>query len=84
MYGDVAALDHIDLTIEQGDDVTLLGPSGSGKTTTLNLIAGFTEVTEGEILVAGQPMMSTPAHNQALAWCSSITPCSAHDCQAEH
>ncbi|MFH7322338.1 ABC transporter ATP-binding protein [Aeromicrobium sp. JJY06] len=66
LYGDAAAVDHIDLNVEPGEFVSLLGPSGSGKTTTLNLIAGFDEVTEGEILVDGKPMMRTPAHKRGV------------------
>ena len=40
-YGDVAAVDGVDLEIARGEFFTLLGPSGSGKTTTLRMIAGF-------------------------------------------
>ena len=40
-FGDVAAVDGIDLDIARGEFFTLLGPSGSGKTTTLRMIAGF-------------------------------------------
>ena len=40
-YGDVAAVDGIDLDVQRGEFFTLLGPSGSGKTTTLRLVAGF-------------------------------------------
>ena len=40
-YGDVVAIDHLDLEIAAGEFFTLLGPSGSGKTTTLRMIAGL-------------------------------------------
>ena len=40
-YGDVAAVDGVDLDVARGEFFTLLGPSGSGKTTTLRMIAGF-------------------------------------------
>ena len=49
-FDDIAAVDHIDLAVEQGEFVTLLGPSGCGKTTTLRTIAGFYQPDEGEIL----------------------------------
>ena len=52
-YGDVVAVDSIDLEIEAGEFFTLLGPSGSGKTTTLRLIAGFERPDEGRIELSG-------------------------------
>jgi putative spermidine/putrescine transport system ATP-binding protein len=52
-YGDVVAVDHVDLEIEQGEFFTLLGPSGSGKTTTLRLIAGFERPDEGRVELSG-------------------------------
>jgi putative spermidine/putrescine transport system ATP-binding protein len=52
-YGDVVAVDHLDLEIEAGEFFTLLGPSGSGKTTTLRLIAGFERPDEGRIELSG-------------------------------
>jgi putative spermidine/putrescine transport system ATP-binding protein len=52
-YGDVVAVDRVDLEIPAGEFFTLLGPSGSGKTTTLRLIAGFERPDEGRIEVAG-------------------------------
>jgi len=52
-YGDVVAVDHVDLEIEPGEFFTLLGPSGSGKTTTLRLIAGFERPDEGRIELSG-------------------------------
>jgi iron(III) transport system ATP-binding protein len=59
-YGDVAAVDDVSLRIEHGLLVCLLGPSGCGKTTTLRLIAGFMEPTEGEIQV-GERVVSSPS-----------------------
>ena len=52
-YGDVVAVDHVDLEIEAGEFFTLLGPSGSGKTTTLRLIAGFERPDEGHVELLG-------------------------------
>ena len=53
-YGDVVAVDHVDLEIAAGEFFTLLGPSGSGKTTTLRLIAGFERPDEGRIELHGR------------------------------
>ncbi|MEN3312001.1 MAG: putative spermidine/putrescine transport system ATP-binding protein [Actinomycetota bacterium] len=52
-YGDVVAVDRVDLEIPTGEFFTLLGPSGSGKTTTLRLIAGFERPDEGRIELGG-------------------------------
>jgi putative spermidine/putrescine transport system ATP-binding protein len=52
-YGDVVAVDRVDLEIPPGEFFTLLGPSGSGKTTTLRLIAGFERPDEGRIELGG-------------------------------
>jgi len=59
-YGAVAAVDDVSLRIDHGQLVCLLGPSGCGKTTTLRLIAGFLEPTEGEIHV-GDRLVSSKA-----------------------
>ena len=58
-FGKVRALQHFNLQVNTGDMVALLGPSGCGKTTTLRLIAGFEEPTEGEIHVDGKLVAST-------------------------
>ena len=51
-FGDVAAVDGVNLEIEDGEFVVFLGPSGCGKTTTLRCIAGLEEATSGDILFA--------------------------------
>jgi spermidine/putrescine transport system ATP-binding protein len=58
------AVDQIDLTIDSGEFFSLLGPSGCGKTTTLRLIAGFEQPTEGTILLDGVEMTHTPPHRR--------------------
>jgi iron(III) transport system ATP-binding protein len=58
-YGSLAVVDAVSLKIDHGLLVCLLGPSGCGKTTTLRLIAGFVEPTEGEIAVGGK-LVSSP------------------------
>jgi putative spermidine/putrescine transport system ATP-binding protein len=59
-YGDVAAVDGIDLDIRRGEFFTLLGPSGSGKTTTLRVIAGFERPDEGSVELAGVDVSGRP------------------------
>ena len=53
MYGEVVAVDGVDLEIAPGEFFTLLGPSGSGKTTTLRVIAGFERPDAGHVELAG-------------------------------
>src|SRR5215472_7395786 len=61
-YGDVVALDGVDLEIRQGEFFTLLGPSGSGKTTLLRLIAGFERPDGGAIYLAGREISKVPPY----------------------
>jgi len=63
-YGDVVAVDRIDLDIAQGEFFTLLGPSGSGKTTTLRMIAGFELPDEGEVRLRGVDVADQPPFNR--------------------
>ena len=65
-YGAKAVVDEIDLTIEPGEFMTFLGPSGSGKTTTLNMIAGFTQVDEGMLHIYGKPVAKLPPHKRDI------------------
>src|SRR5262245_27708333 len=59
-YGDVAAVDGVDLEVDRGEFFTLLGPSGSGKTTTLRLIAGFEIPDGGRVELAGREVSDDP------------------------
>ena len=65
-YGEVVALHEVDLSVEEGEFVTLLGPSGSGKTTMLNLIAGMIAPTSGRIFIAGKDATQTPPNKRGL------------------
>ncbi|HET7690469.1 MAG TPA: ABC transporter ATP-binding protein [Nocardioidaceae bacterium] len=58
-YGDVTAVDGLDLDIRDGEFFSMLGPSGSGKTTVLRLIAGFERATAGRIELAGEDVTAT-------------------------
>ena len=58
-FGDVVAVDDMNLEIEEGEFVTLLGPSGCGKTTTLRMIAGLEMPTSGSVYLEGQDVTYT-------------------------
>ncbi len=63
-FGTETVVDHLDLDIESGEFFSLLGPSGCGKTTTLRMIAGFSDPTEGSISVGGEDVTATPPHKR--------------------
>jgi spermidine/putrescine transport system ATP-binding protein len=63
-FGDLVAVDDIDLEVHPGEFLALLGPSGCGKTTTLRMIAGFDEPSEGEIEIGGRPAVGIPPNKR--------------------
>jgi spermidine/putrescine transport system ATP-binding protein len=65
-YGDVAALDGVSLSVQQGEFLALLGPSGCGKTTLLRTLAGFIEPTSGELFIDGQRMQGVPPNQRPV------------------
>ena len=65
-FGDKKVLDDINLYVKKGEFITLLGPSGCGKTTMLRMIAGFTPVSEGTILLEGEDISGIPPYKRPL------------------
>ncbi|TGV82661.1 ABC transporter ATP-binding protein, partial [Mesorhizobium sp. M2D.F.Ca.ET.145.01.1.1] len=63
-YGTVPVLHDIDLSIRDGEFLTVLGPSGSGKTTVLRLIGGLEPLTAGEIRLDGQEISRMPINKR--------------------
>jgi spermidine/putrescine transport system ATP-binding protein len=63
-FREVVAVDELSLSLAQGEFFTLLGPSGCGKTTTLRMVAGFEEPTEGRVLIDGEDVVALPAHRR--------------------
>jgi len=61
-FGGVLAVDHCNLTIEQGKITGLIGPNGAGKTTIFNMIAGALRPTSGRILFEGRDISGLPTH----------------------
>ncbi len=65
-YGEVAAVDGVDLDVARGEFFTMLGPSGSGKTTTLRMIAGFERPDEGRIELGGTDVSRRPPFDRPV------------------
>ncbi|MGM8213636.1 ABC transporter ATP-binding protein [Virgibacillus sp. W0430] len=65
-YGNTQVVKHLNLTIEQGELISLLGPSGCGKTTTLRMIAGLLDPTSGSIKLADKELTNIPTHKRDI------------------
>src|SRR5438477_678420 len=65
-FGQNTAVDHITLSVEQGEFLTLLGPSGCGKTTILRMVAGFETPSEGIILLDGEDITYRAASKRPM------------------
>jgi spermidine/putrescine transport system ATP-binding protein len=63
-FGDFVAVDSLDLEIKNGEFFSLLGPSGCGKTTTLRMVAGFEQPTEGRIFLEGESVETVPPYKR--------------------
>jgi putative spermidine/putrescine transport system ATP-binding protein len=66
VFKDLVAVDAIDLELRRGEFLTLLGSSGSGKTTTLNMVAGFIQPTEGRVLIDGRDATDIPSYKRGI------------------
>jgi multiple sugar transport system ATP-binding protein len=66
-FGEVTAVDGVDLASEEGEFLVLLGPSGCGKTTLLRMIAGLEPPTDGEILIGGEDVAGLPPRARRIA-----------------
>ncbi|BCB19242.1 ABC transporter ATP-binding protein [Bosea sp. ANAM02] len=65
-YGATTALNGVSFTVAQGEFFTLLGPSGCGKTTLLRSIAGFSQLSEGKVSLAGTDLLAVPPHRRDI------------------
>ncbi len=65
-YGDIIALDNVNIVVEDREYVCIIGPSGSGKTTLLKIIAGILEPDEGDVLVDGESVLGVPIEERGI------------------
>ena len=80
LFGDVVAVNGIDLLTRDGEFLVLLGPSGCGKSTLLRMIAGFEKPTEGDLLIGGDVVNDIAATGpENRDGVSELRPLSAHD-----
>ncbi len=67
-YDTVTAVDHVELTVDEGEFFALLGPSGSGKTTLLRLIAGFLQPQSGDITIGDRSLVNVPIYRRNIGF----------------
>lgn len=65
-FGNTPVLRGIDLSVREGEFLTLLGPSGCGKTTLIRIVAGFESLTSGDVLIDGKSVVSSPPYKRPL------------------
>ena len=65
-FDEVVAVDNLSLTVERGAFFSFLGPSGCGKTTSLRLIAGFDQPTDGDVFIGGNSVVGIPSHKRPV------------------
>jgi ABC-type sugar transport system ATPase subunit len=71
-FGHVQALDHVSLSVDQGEIVALFGDNGAGKSTLLKIMAGTYTPDEGEVLVDGKPLVHGSVHAAADAGIATV------------
>ncbi|MCH7881749.1 MAG: ABC transporter ATP-binding protein [Proteobacteria bacterium] len=65
-FDDILAVDDVSLTVKRGSFFSFLGPSGCGKTTSLRLIAGFDQPTQGDVFIGGNSVVGIPSHKRPV------------------
>jgi len=66
IYGDLHALDHVNMKVEKGEWVAIMGPSGSGKSTMMNIIGCMDSPTEGQVLLDGRDISKVSKKEQTI------------------
>ena len=74
-YGEVVAVNDLNLEIQDGEFMVLVGPSGCGKTTSLRMIAGLEEITQGDLRIGDRIVNNVPPRTGTSRWCSRATRC---------
>ncbi len=72
-YGEVTAVHDLNLEVRDGEFMVLVGPSGCGKTTSLRMIAGLEEITEGDLRIGDRSSTTWPPRTATSRWSSRAT-----------